>query len=294
MLLDGKAAARSYEQDIAQEITALGGRPPCLAVVLVGNNPASHVYVGMKKRACARVGIRSVMHELSAEYSQEQLLSLIHQLNHDPGVDGILVQFPLPAHLSQAAVIEAISPDKDVDGFHPLNSGRLLNGDSDSFVPCTPLGVKRLLQHYQIDVSGKHVVIIGRSTIVGKPLAALLMQNASGANATVTVLHSRSQQLKELCREADILVPALGKPRFLSADMVKEGAIVVDVGINREAADTAKGYRIVGDADFEALEQKCAWITPVPGGVGPMTVAMLLNNTLIGYKRSMATSCAGA
>jgi methylenetetrahydrofolate dehydrogenase (NADP+)/methenyltetrahydrofolate cyclohydrolase len=290
MLLDGKATAAETEETLRREIATLNGRAPCLAVILVGQDPASAVYVNTKKRACARVGIRSVAHELGADCSAEELLGLIGQLNNDPEVDGILCQLPLPAHLSEQAVIEAIHPDKDVDGFHPMNSGRLLNGDPDAFVPCTPLAVQKLLQQYHIDICGKHVVIIGRSNIVGKPLAALLMQNAEGANATVTVVHSRSKQLKALVKEADVIIPALGRPGFLTAEMVKEGAIVVDVGINRVDADTAKGYRIVGDADFASLESKCAWISPVPGGVGPMTVAILLNNTLIGYKRTILKS----
>ncbi|MCB1134660.1 MAG: bifunctional methylenetetrahydrofolate dehydrogenase/methenyltetrahydrofolate cyclohydrolase FolD [Chlamydiia bacterium] len=286
MLLDGKKIAKEIELEIQAEISTFEGRPPCLAVVLVGLDPASQVYVNSKKKACARAGIRSVAHELPADTRQETLLELVAELNADPNVDGILCQLPLPSHISEGAVIDAIDPSKDVDGFHPINTGKLLNGDPSAFVACTPLGIKVLLQRFGIETEGKHVAIIGRSNIVGKPLAALLMQNATGANATVTVLHSRSKQLKDVCRQADIVIPALGIPLFLKQDMVREGAVVVDVGMNRvEDKSSPKGYRIVGDADFDALKDHCSAITPVPGGVGLMTVAMLLNNTLISYKR---------
>jgi methylenetetrahydrofolate dehydrogenase (NADP+) / methenyltetrahydrofolate cyclohydrolase len=229
------------------------------------------------------VGILSFFHHLPETTSEEELLKLISDLNHDKNVDGILVQLPLPSHMNSEKIIEAIDPKKDVDGFHPINIGKLLLGLKGGFVPCTPLGIKILLERYQIPVVGKDVVIVGRSAIVGKPLAALLMQNAPHCNATVTVVHSQTRDLKAHCARADILVAAIGSPRFITADMVKERAVVVDVGISREESDG--GYRLVGDVDFNQVEKKCFAITPVPKGVGPMTVAMLLHNTLLSHQR---------
>lgn len=284
MLLLGQTVAEEIQHQIRAAISLLSS-PPGLAVVLIGDHPASQTYVQMKRRASATVGIHSFLHHLPETTTEVELLQLIDSLNERSDVDGILVQAPLPAHMNSALIIEAISPQKDVDGFHPINMGKLLIGEQEGFIPCTPLGIKTLLQYYKIRVEGKHVVIVGRSSIVGKPLAALLMQKRSGANATVTILHSKSEHFKDISLTADILVAAVGSPRFITQEMVKEGAVVIDVGINREE-DSArpKGYRLVGDVDFEAVEPKCSAITPVPKGVGPMTVAMLLQNTLLSYK----------
>jgi len=281
MILSGKEVADNIHLQLKQTIGSLSSAPG-LAVILLGDNPSSQTYVNMKRRACEKVGIHSFFHHLPDSTTEKKLLQLIKKLNHDTAVDGILVQLPLPDHIDPVNVIEALDPQKDIDGFHPLNLGKVMAGLSDGFIPCTPLGIKTLLEHYQISVEGKHVVIAGRSAIVGKPLATLLMQNAPGCNATVTVVHSRTRNLAELTRQADILVAAVGIPRFIKADMVKEGAIVVDVGINRE------GDNLVGDVDFENVEKKCKAITPVPKGVGPMTVAMLLQNTLLSYQRKLS------
>ena len=279
-IIDGAAIAHQIESQIASAISGLKHRPPGLAFVLLGENPASRAYVARKKKKCNEVGILSFDKELSSETSQEELLREIQELNNNPLVDGILVQLPLPSHIHTAAIMEAISPEKDVDGFHPLNVGKMLLGDLSGFLPCTPHGIQVLLTHAQIPIAGKHVVIVGRSDIVGKPLAAILMQKAPHANATVTVAHSLSNNLKEICRSGDILVAAIGKPKFITADMVKEGAVVVDVGINRSLDG-----KIVGDVDFDAVLAHCSKITPVPKGVGPMTIAMLLSNTLLSYQR---------
>lgn len=277
MILSGKLLADEIHQEIRQKIDRLSSSPG-LAVILVGNNSSSQTYVNMKRRACAVVGIESFFHHLPDTTSEGELLKLIIQLNQDKTVDGILVQLPLPSHINCEKIIEAIDPQKDVDGFHPVNCGKLLLGLKSGFVPCTPLGIHILLQRYKIPVEGKDVVIVGRSSIVGKPLAALLMQNAPHSNATVTVAHSRTHALEAHTKRADILIVAIGAPRFIKGNMVKEGAVVVDVGINRE--ETSQGYRLVGDVDFDEVEKKCYAITPVPKGVGPMTVAMLLQNTL--------------
>lgn len=279
MIIDGKAIAAEIQQKIQSAISHLHGRKPGLAFVLVGQNPASMTYIKMKKKRCAEVGIVSIDKELPETISEEELLSLISSLNHDPDIDGILVQLPLPRHIRTEKILEAIDPEKDVDGFHPLNVGRLLLGDKSGFFPCTPYGITILLGHSQIDPKGKHVVILGRSNIVGKPLAALLMQKGEGANATVTVAHSATQNLKEMCRSADILIAAMGKPKLVKADMIKKGVVVIDVGINRF------GNQIVGDVDFDSVAPHCKAISPVPGGVGPMTIAMLLSNTLLSYQR---------
>lgn len=282
-LIDGKAtAARVLEECRAtlQTLAAEGIRPG-LAVVLVGEDPASKAYVGSKDRTCRELGMHSVKLELPATTTQEELLEVVRGLNADPAVHGILVQSPPPAHIDEAAIIRAIDPRKDVDGFHPENVAKLALEDPSGFVPCTPLGCQRLLVDYQIQTEGARVVVLGRSMIVGKPLALLLMAKGPGANATVTVAHSRSKDLAGLCRTADILIAAIGKPRFVTADFVRDGAVVIDVGINRIAdASTKSGYRLVGDVDFEAVSPKCSAITPVPGGVGPMTIAMLISNTI--------------
>ncbi|MBE0495037.1 MAG: bifunctional methylenetetrahydrofolate dehydrogenase/methenyltetrahydrofolate cyclohydrolase FolD [Campylobacterales bacterium] len=271
-LLDGKALSDTLKQTLKTHCETLktNGIIPSLAVVLVGSDPASATYVGMKERSCEATGIRSIMHRLPESTTQETLLSLIETLNEDPQVDGILVQLPLPKHLDSDAILEAITPRKDVDGFHAINVGKL-SQNLEGFVPCTPLGVMKLLEAYAIDPKGLDVCVIGRSNIVGKPMMNLLIN----AGATVTVCHSQTKDLKAHTLRADLLVVGVGKPALLKADMVKEGAIVIDVGINRTAQGT-----LVGDVDFDAVAPKCAFITPVPGGVGPMTIAMLLSNTV--------------
>ncbi len=289
MIIDGKAIAEEIQRKIRKEILSLSN-PPGLAVIILGENPSSQSYVAMKTKASQAVGIHSTLYRLPASTPELELLTLIQELNHNPRVDGILVQLPLPAHISPMKVVEAIHPDKDVDGFHPTNLGKLLLGQRSGFIPCTPLGIYELLNHSQISVEGKEVVIVGRSAIVGKPLAALLMQNSPGCNATVTVVHSKTHHLKAHTLRAEILVAAIGSPRYIQADMVKEGAVVIDVGINRiDDASLARGYRIVGDVDFESVAPKTSAITPVPKGVGPMTVAMLLKNTLLSHQRRNAS-----
>lgn len=284
MIIDGKKIALQIQQEIAEQLRSMGGRKPCLAVIIVGNHPASLIYVERKTKACAETGIESRRINLSENTSEKQLLEEIEKLNHDVNVDGILLQLPLPKHINPGQALKHISPDKDVDGLHPLNLGKLLSGDKDPFIPCTPLGVKVMLERSQVDVSGKHVVILGRSNLVGKPMAAILMQNASGGNATVTVANSHTRDIGSLCSTADIIIAAMGQPQFVKANMVREGAVVIDVGINKiNDSQTASGYRIVGDVDFDNVAKKCSFITPVPGGVGPMTIAMLLSNTLKSY-----------
>lgn len=286
-IIDGRAIAEEVREDVRRETEALTGRGivPGLATVLVGENPASATYVRMKQRACEKAGISSRDIRLDARTSEAELLSVVSELNADPAVDGILVQLPLPSLIDEQKVIQAISPNKDVDGFHPVNLGKLLAGD-DAFYPCTPYGIVVMLERSGIEVEGRHVVVVGRSNIVGKPLAALLMQKRSGANATVTVCHSRTTDLASHTRRADILVVAAGRRGFITADMIGEGAVVIDVGINRvEDPSAKKGYRIVGDVDFEAASERASRITPVPGGVGPMTIAMLLSNTVRSARR---------
>lgn len=276
-ILDGKSLAQTIQAEIAADVAALvqkTGVRPGLAAVLVGDNPASHVYVRNKRKACESVGIASWLHQLPGETSQAELLDLIARLNGDPAVHGILVQLPLPREIDENAVISAVSPAKDVDGFGPENLGRLTAGHP-RYLPCTPAGVQQILSRNGIDVDGKHVVIVGRSNIVGKPLALILMQKAPGANATVTVCHSRSRNLAELTRQADVVVVAIGTAKFLKADMIRPGAVVVDVGINR-----LPDGKLCGDVDFDAVAPLASAITPVPGGIGPMTIAMLLANTL--------------
>ena len=278
-LINGSSIAKQIQQQIAQAISSLKYRKPGLAFILVGNDPASQSYIRMKKKRCQEVGIISFDCELPETVTETDVLKEIQRLNQDPLVDGILVQLPLPSHIETHHIISAIDPKKDVDGFHPINVGKMLLGELGGFFPCTPLGVQVLLEKAQVPILGKHVVIVGRSNIVGKPLAAILMQKAPHCNATVTVAHSLSENIKELCRSADILIAAIGKPHFIQADMVKKGAVVIDVGINR----TPSG--IVGDVDFANVAPLCSKITPVPGGVGPMTIALLLSNTLLSYQR---------
>ncbi len=288
--IDGKSLALQMQEQLAQEIqsaVAAGKRPPHLVAVLVGEAPASRTYVRNKMLACKRVGMTSQILALPNETAEEELLEHIRALNADASVDGFIVQLPLPSHIDSDKVLLHIAPEKDVDGFHPLNIGRMTLG-LPSYVPATPWGITQMLLHYSIPIEGKQCVILGRSNIVGRPLSILLSQNAPYGNATVTVLHSRSRNVERHCREADILVAAIGKPHFVHADMVKEGAVVIDVGINKiPDPDASKGYRIVGDVDYAAVKDKCSWITPVPGGVGPMTVTGLLYNTWKAYRREV-------
>lgn len=279
--MDIKDINNKIIENIKTKIARMQGRAPCLAVLLVGDHTPSRIYVSRKIKACTEVGITSIVKELPATITENELLQQVKILNENHDVDGILIQLPLPPHINTINVIQYIDPSKDVDGLHPINAGKLLIGETDGFVPCTPLGIKVLLEQSNIPVAGKHVVILGRSNLVGRPLAALLLRNAPSGNATVTVAHSHTQNLKAITNSADILVAAIGKPLFVTADMVKKGAVVIDVGINKLADPSKKsGFRIVGDTDYDALKEKCAYITPVPGGVGPMTIAMLLSNTL--------------
>ena len=286
-LLDGKKTAALVQEAIAEEvrqIVAKGHRPPHLVAILVGNNGASMTYVNNKVTACERVGFASSVVNLPEDISQEALLEEIEKLNNDKSIDGFIVQLPLPKHINEQEVLLTVNPDKDADGFHPTNFGRMALG-LDAFIPATPYGILELLTQYKIPTDGKHVVVIGRSDIVGRPISILLSQKPW--NATVTLTHSRTQNLSKLTQEADIIIAALGIPNFLKAEMVKEGAVIIDVGITRVADTSAKkGFRIVGDVDFEQVKQKASYITPVPGGVGPMTIAMLMKNTLNAYKRT--------
>lgn len=278
MIIDGKIVSAKLRAELKEQVAAFyaqTGIRPGLAVVLVGEDPASAVYVRNKHRACEEVGIYSEVHKLPAETTQEELLALIDTLNNAENIHGILVQLPLPKHIAEESVIPAILPQKDVDAFHPINVGKIMLGNYQ-FLPCTPAGVMALLAHYQITVEGKHCVVVGRSNIVGKPQALLLLEK----NGTVTVCHSRTKDLPSITRQADILVAAVGKAKFITADMVKEGAVVIDVGINR----TAEG-KLCGDVDFDAVAAKASAITPVPGGVGPMTITMLLQNALRAAKQ---------
>lgn len=281
-IIDGKKTASAIREEIKQKISALkasGKNIPGLVAILVGENPASQVYVNSKDKACSEVGMRSKVERLPADIAEQELLSIIDKYNNDPDYHGILVQLPLPRHIDENKVIEAVSPLKDVDGFHPINVGKLVIG-KDTFYPCTPYGVQELLKRYNIETRGKHVVVVGRSNIVGKPVANILLQKKDFANAIVTVCHSAARNISEYTKSADILIAAIGSPNFIKADMVKDGAVVIDVGINRIEDDSRpKGYRIVGDVDYEPVSQKASFITPVPGGVGPMTIAMLLQNT---------------
>ena len=287
-LIDGKAIAQKTHGASKAAVAALKARgvTPGLAVVLVGDDPASRAYVRSKDKMCLELGMHSVKHELPADTTEADLIALVKRLNADPAIHGILVQSPPPPHIDERAIIEAIDPCKDVDGFHPLNVARLALGDAEGFVPCTPLGCQRLLVESGIETAGANVVVLGRSMIVGKPLALLLMNKGPGGDATVTVAHSRTRNLAEVCRRADILIAAIGRPEFVRADFVKDGAVVIDVGINRvDDPSSPKGYKILGDVAFDEVAPKCRAITPVPGGVGPMTIAMLMANTIASASR---------
>lgn len=270
-IIDGKKISQEIKDELKAEVESIkanGGKVPCLAVIQVGNDPASTVYVSNKKKACEYIGIGSVSHELKEETTEEELLALIDSLNKDDSVTGILVQLPVPKHINEDKIIKAISPMKDVDGFHPMSVGALLIGEP-GFLSCTPAGVIQLLKRSGVEIAGKECVVIGRSNIVGKPMSVLLLRE----NGTVTICHSKTKNLKEVCKRADILVVAIGKPKMIDADYIKDGAVVIDVGIHRP-----EGGKLCGDVDFESAEKKASYITPVPGGVGPMTIAMLMKN----------------
>ncbi|MCX7610495.1 MAG: bifunctional methylenetetrahydrofolate dehydrogenase/methenyltetrahydrofolate cyclohydrolase FolD [Ignavibacterium sp.] len=287
-IIDGKKVASEIKNELKIQIDELkksGKNVPGLVAILVGDNPASHIYVSSKSKACQEIGMRSVVEKLSSSISQNDLIELINKYNQDENYHGILVQLPLPKHIDEEKIIESISPQKDVDGFHPISVGNLLIG-KDTFISCTPAGIQELLKRYNINTQGKHVVVVGRSNIVGKPVANLLLQKNQYANAIVTVCHSAANDLSFYTRQADILIAAIGKAEMIKADMVKEGVVVIDVGINRiEDPSNKKGYKIVGDVSFDEVSKKASYITPVPGGVGPMTIAMLLNNTFKAYKK---------
>lgn len=290
-LIDGVAVARAVRADVARETAQLAERGvvPGLTVVIVGEDPASVTYVRSKEKASVEAGMKGETIRLAASVPQSELEALIDRLNADPTVHGILVQSPLPRHIDANTVVRRIAPAKDVDGFHPVNVGKLLIGEKDGFAPCTPAGVQELLVRYGVETSGKDVVIVGRSNIVGKPMAALLVQSGRGGDCTVTICHSKTRDLKSHTRRADLLIAAIGKPEAITGDMIKDGAVVIDVGINRVPDPTvAKGYRIVGDVQFESARQVASLITPVPGGVGPMTIAMLLANTVRAARQTQA------
>ena len=282
-ILDGLAVAAHIKEQIKIEVAAVkseGGKTPHLAAILVGNNPASEAYVGNKVRTCGELGFGSTLLRFGTEMTEAELLHEVQKLNEHKDIDGILVQLPLPKHISETAIINAIAPDKDVDGFHPISQGKMLLGQ-ETFLPATPYGIMLMLAHYNIDITGKHCVVIGRSNIVGSPMSVLMAQNTNPGNATVTLTHSRTKDLKALTLQADVIVAAIGKPKFLTADMVKDGVIIIDVGINRiDDATRKSGSRLVGDVDFENVAPKCSFITPVPKGVGPMTICGLMKNTL--------------
>jgi methylenetetrahydrofolate dehydrogenase (NADP+)/methenyltetrahydrofolate cyclohydrolase len=289
--IDGAAVAAKVLEETKQRVDALRQRgiQPGLAVVLVGNDPASRAYVRSKDRKAAELGLHSVKEELPADTTQEELLALVEKLNADPAVHGILVQSPPPPQIDEAAIVRAIDPRKDVDGFHPVNVAKLALEDPTGFVPCTPLGCIRLLQESGIETAGKNAVVVGRSMIVGKPMALLLMKRGPGGDATVTVAHSRTKNLAAITRAADIVVAAIGRPHFLGSDHIREGTVVIDVGINRiDDPSNPKGYRLVGDVDYDAVAERCAAITPVPGGVGPMTIAMLMSICVTAAERLTA------
>jgi methylenetetrahydrofolate dehydrogenase (NADP+)/methenyltetrahydrofolate cyclohydrolase len=281
-ILDGKIAALGIKDELkinAAQLAIEGKKIPHLAAILIGNNGASETYVAAKVKACEEVGFKSTLVRFEDSIAEIKLLDKIQELNNDPDVDGILVQLPLPKHISDEQVINAIDPDKDVDGFHPVNIGKMVQG-SQTFVSATPHGIMLLLEYYKIYTKGKHAVVVGRSNIVGRPMSILLSSNSNPGNCTVTICHSQTKNIKELCLQADIIVAALGKPEFVTADMVKEGAVIIDVGITRVADATKKsGFKLKGDVQYETVAPKCSWITPVPGGVGPMTIAALLENT---------------
>lgn len=288
VILDGKKTSNDLKEEIAVEVAkrkAEGKKTPHLAAILVGTDGASMTYVNSKVKACEKVGFNSTLIDLPEETTEEQLLHEIAELNNDKDIDGFIVQLPLPKHIDEQKVLMAVDPDKDVDGFHPVNVGKMTL-DLPTFLPATPFGILELLKRYKVETSGKNVVVIGRSHIVGRPMSILMSQKREAGDATVTITHSRTKNLSEITKKADIIVAALGKAEFLTGDMVKDGVTVIDVGITRVKDDTKKrGYRLAGDVDFESVAPKSAYITPVPGGVGPMTIAMLLKNTLLACER---------
>jgi methylenetetrahydrofolate dehydrogenase (NADP+) / methenyltetrahydrofolate cyclohydrolase len=289
-LIDGKKSSQEIKDEIAQKVKehmATGGKQPHLAAVLVGNDGGSITYVNHKVKACEYVGFKSTLIKKEDDITEEELLKIVEDLNKDEDVDGFIVQLPLPKHISEQKVIEAIDYKKDVDGFHPVNVGKMVIG-LPAFISATPFGIMELLRRYNIETSGKNCVVIGRSNIVGKPMANLLSQKANPGNATVTVCHSRTKNLNEVCAQADILIAAMGSPEFVTANMVKEGAVVIDVGTTRVKSDLTKsGWKLKGDVKFDEVAEKCSYITPVPGGVGPMTIVSLLNNTFLAAKKEI-------
>jgi methylenetetrahydrofolate dehydrogenase (NADP+)/methenyltetrahydrofolate cyclohydrolase len=287
-IIDGKIIASKIKKELAAksaEIIDRGDRAPHLVAVLVGEDAASQTYVNSKERACKEVGFTSTIYRLEADCTEKKLLEIIDFLNNDDEVDGFIVQLPLPAHINVQKVISSINPDKDVDGFHPVSLGRMMLGEP-TYLPATPYGIMQLLEHSNIQTSGKHCVVLGRSNIVGTPISVMLSRKANPGNCTVTVCHTGTKNLKEIAKTADILIAAMGQPHFVTADMVKEGAVVIDVGIHRMEDSSEKGYHIIGDVKFDEVAPKCSFITPVPGGVGPMTIVSLLMNTFKAYNRS--------
>lgn len=278
-IIDGKLIASQITGEIKKELETVNITPG-LALILVGNNPASEIYVKMKSKKCAELGFYSIIERKPDDISEDDLIELIKKFNNDEKIHGILIQLPLPKHINEMRILETVDYKKDVDGFHPVNAGRLMIGEK-CFLPCTPAGIHELLIRYNVRTSGKNAVVIGRSNIVGKPIANILLQKAKGANCTVTICHSATENISEFTRNADIIIAAIGKPNFLKGDMIKEGSVIIDVGINRiEDPNHPKGYKVVGDADYDDCYHKASKITPVPGGVGPMTIAMLMKNTL--------------
>lgn len=289
-IIDGKLISEQIKTEIANEVRQMlsrGENPPHLAAVLVGDDPASQTYVASKEKSCKEVGFTSSLYKYPANITQEELLKVVDFLNNDDEIDGFIVQLPLPEHINVNVIIEAINPKKDVDGFHPVNAGRMLTG-LPSYLPATPYGIMQMLEKSNIDTVGKHCVVLGRSNIVGTPISILMSRNNNYANSTVTICHSKSQNLKEITQQADILIAAIGKPNFVTADMVKEGAVVIDVGIHRiPSNETKSGFKLTGDVDFAEVSKKCSYITPVPGGVGLMTIVALLSNTLKAAKKEI-------
>ncbi len=286
IILDGKKTSNDIKTEIAEsvkDIVAKGLRSPHLAAVIVGDDGASLTYVGSKVRACKRVGFESTLIKLPKSISENELLDKVNELNNDENIDGYIIQLPLPKHIDSQKILMAVDADKDVDGFHPTNFGKM-SLSLPTFISATPFGIMELLKRYKVETSGKHTVVIGRSDIVGRPISILMSQKSDPGNSTVTLAHSRTKNIEELTRQADIIISALGVPNFLKEDMVKDGAVIIDVGITRVPDDSSKGYKIVGDVDFKNVSKKSSYITPVPGGVGPMTIAMLLKNTLLAYK----------
>lgn len=288
VIIDGKKVADEIKSELKNQVAEFKvktGNVPGLVTILVGDSPASVSYVNSKQKYCQELGMYSVLEKLDTSITEAELLELIDKYNHDPKIHGILVQLPVPKHICEDKVIEAINPAKDVDGFHPISLGNLVIG-KETFYPCTPYGILELLTRYKIETKGKHVVVVGRSNIVGKPIANMMLQKKEGANSVVTVCHSAAKELSQYTKSADILIAAIGSPKFIKGEMVKEGVVIIDVGINRvEDASAKKGYRIVGDVDFDDVEKKASYITPVPGGVGLMTVAMLMKNTVSSFKK---------